>query len=268
MPPAAPPPAEANLASFSSSAETSPSARIAALEATVRETQAMQPAALSEATSAPADPVAPSADYEVGSDKALTAKWNHGLELQSRRKDLRIHVGGRTQFDNSFFDNDPAIVVSPAIGGIGPQPDSMQFRRGRLRIDGTLYEVFDFVAEYDFVNTLAPASPTTGQPVVAVPGVTELWGMVTHLPVVGNFRFGNMKEPIGMEHINSSRFLPFIERSFLQDAIFGPFNNGFTPGGPLRILPRARMRTKPSSAARTLPATPRCQRYRPSDASS
>src|SRR5262245_39066598 len=39
-----------------------------------------------------------------------------------------------------------------------------------------------------------------------------------------------MKEPIGMEHLASSRFLPFIERSFLQDAVFGPFNNGFTPG--------------------------------------
>ena len=50
------------------------------------------------------------------------------------------------------------------------------------------------------------------------------------IPVIGNLRFGNMKEPIGMEHINSSRFLPFIERSFLQDAVFGPFNNGFTPG--------------------------------------
>jgi hypothetical protein len=33
-----------------------------------------------------------------------------------------------------------------------------------------------------------------------------------------------------MEHVNNSRFLPFIERSFLMDVVFGPFNNGFTPG--------------------------------------
>jgi phosphate-selective porin OprO/OprP len=39
-----------------------------------------------------------------------------------------------------------------------------------------------------------------------------------------------MKEPIGLEHVASSRFLDFMERSFLQDAFYGPFNNGFTPG--------------------------------------
>ena len=38
-----------------------------------------------------------------------------------------------------------------------------------------------------------------------------------------------MKEPIGLEHLTSSRFLDFMERSWLQDAYFGPFNNGFSP---------------------------------------
>jgi phosphate-selective porin OprO/OprP len=50
------------------------------------------------------------------------------------------------------------------------------------------------------------------------------------LPVVGHLRLGNMKEPIGLEHQTSSRFLDFLERSYLQDAYTGPFNNGFTPG--------------------------------------
>jgi phosphate-selective porin OprO/OprP len=203
--------------------------RLQALEARVRELESEK----AQREAKPLAAVNPSnslTETIVGEDKALDAKWNHGLDFTSKNKDFHVHVGGRTQYDNSFFANDPSLTVPPSIGGIGPQENSFQFRRGRLRIEGTMYENFDFAAEYDFVNTLAPASPSVTQPVVAVPGVTDLWGTLKHLPVIGNFRFGSMKEPIGMEHGNSSRFLPFIERSFLQDAVFGPFNNGFTPG--------------------------------------
>jgi phosphate-selective porin OprO and OprP len=168
--------------------------------------------------------------YEVGTDLAMTASWHNGLELSTKNKDFRVHVGGRTQLDISAFNNDPALTVSPSVGGIGLQPDSVQLRRGRLRIDGVMYEIFEFAAEYDFVNTLAPAAPSTGQPAATIPAITDLWVTWTKLPMVGNFRVGNVKEPIGMEHIQSSRWLDFIERSFLQDAIFGPFNNGFNPG--------------------------------------
>lgn len=195
--------------------------RIAQLEARVRELedQSEQTVSLPEPQS-----------EVLNSGRKLQAIWNYGLDFESPDKDFRVHIGGRTQYDNSFFSNDPNLVVPQADGGIGPQPDSFQFRRGRLRIDGFMYTNFEFAAEYDFVNTLAPASPNAGQPVVTVPGLTDLWGTFTHLPVMQNFRFGNMKEPIGMEHLNSSRFLPFIERSFIHDAVFGPFNNGFTPG--------------------------------------
>jgi phosphate-selective porin OprO/OprP len=203
-------------------------AHLAALEARVRELEGQRAAVEQLPPQQTGDK--PVKEAVVGTDKSLRAFWNHGLELESPNKDFRVHVGGRTQFDNSFFANDSALTVSPSIGGIGSQPDSFQFRRGRLRIEGTAYANFEFAAEYDFVNTLAPASPNAGQPVVAVPGLTDLWGQLTQLPYFGNFRFGNMKEPIGMEHLASSRFLPFIERSFLQDAVFGPFNNGFTPG--------------------------------------
>ncbi len=168
--------------------------------------------------------------YEVGTDLSMSASWKNGVEFTSKNKDFRMHVGGRTQYDISAFDNDAALTVSPAVGGIGPEPDSTQLRRARLRVDGTMYENFEWVVEYDFVNTLAPASPNVGAPAATTPAIADANITWTKLPVVGNFRVGNMKEPIGMEHIQSSRWLDFIERSFLQDAIFGPFNNGFNPG--------------------------------------
>jgi len=183
--------------------------------------------------------------YEVGADTALTAKWNHGLELQSKNKDFKVHVGGRTQFDTSFFSNDEALEVPGSVGGInggltgGSQPltDSMQFRRARLRIDGTMYEQIQFAFEYEFLNDVGVAAPTTnafGQTANAlattVPAATDLWVNFSELPILGNIRVGNQKNPIGMEHLQSSRFLDFIERSFNQDLFYGPFNNGFSPG--------------------------------------
>jgi len=168
--------------------------------------------------------------YVVGSDKKMSASWNHGLELESANKDFKVHIGGRTQFDTSFFSNDNHLEQPVARGGIGELQDSMQFRRARLRVDGTMYETVEFAAEYEFLNqnfvdfTQTPAVGTT------VPAPTDLWVNFTHLPVLGSVKVGNQKPPIGFEHLESSRFLNFIERSFNQDLFYGPFNNGFSPG--------------------------------------
>ncbi|HEX4413798.1 MAG TPA: porin [Lacipirellulaceae bacterium] len=168
--------------------------------------------------------------YEVGSDTKMNASWKNGVVFESAHKDFRFHIGGRVQWDISAFDNDPALLVAPAAGGIGPQPDSTQFRRARIRADGTMYETFDWVAEYDFANTLTPAAANAGQPVATTPGLTELTITWTHLPIVGNFRAGNQREPMGMEHLTSDLYLDFIERSYLRDGLWGPYNNGYTPG--------------------------------------
>lgn len=175
-------------------------------------------------------PITPATPYEVGSELAMSASWQSGLVFNTPNRDFRIHIGGLTQFDLSAFNNDPALTVSPAVGGIGPQPDSVQLRRGRLRIDGTMYETFDFAAEYDFVQTLAPTLPEVGVPSAAVPSICDLWITCTQLPAIGNFRVGNMKEPIGMEHMQNCAWLDFLERSYLQDIVFGPYNNEFNPG--------------------------------------
>jgi phosphate-selective porin OprO/OprP len=47
---------------------------------------------------------------------------------------------------------------------------------------------------------------------------------------VGNVRIGNQNTMTGLEHITSDRWLNFMERSFLNDAFFSPFNNGYAPG--------------------------------------
>jgi phosphate-selective porin OprO/OprP len=168
----------------------------------------------------------------VGDDKSMSAKWNNGLEVQSKNKEFKIHVGGRTQFDTSFFQDDDHLEASSAAGGIGPLQDSMQFRRARLRVDGTLYEQISFAAEYEFLNQISVVNGSNTAATVAtgVPAATDLWVDFTQLPLFDSIRVGNQKDPLGFEHIQSSRFLDFIERSFNQDLFYGPFNNGFSPG--------------------------------------
>ena len=37
-----------------------------------------------------------------GSDLSMSAKWNNGLELSTKDKNFRVHVGGRYQFDTKL----------------------------------------------------------------------------------------------------------------------------------------------------------------------
>jgi phosphate-selective porin OprO/OprP len=174
------------------------------------------------AAAAPAD-----GGYIVGSDLSMSASWNNGLEVSTKNKDFRVHVGGRYQFDTSWYDADQSVQQNINI----PYSDGVDFRRARLRIDGTMYEVIDWAFEYDFVNAIRVRTGTgTAQSDIGVPAVTEAWWTFTHLPVVGNIRVGNHKEAIGFEHIVSSRFQPFIERSYNQDGFYGGSFNGFDPG--------------------------------------
>ncbi len=172
----------------------------------------------------------PDAGYEIGADKALRPSWNNGLELKSKNDDFRIHLGGLMQYDISWLDPSSGLQVSPAIGGIGPDPDSTQIRRAKLAMDGTFYEVFDFKFEFDVANDLTTVVPSAGQPVASTPALLELWVQWTHLPYLGAIRAGNQKEALGLEHVQLAKDQSFIEPSYLTDMLFGPFNNGVSPG--------------------------------------
>lgn len=163
--------------------------------------------------------------YEVGSDMKMSASWKNGLEIESKNHDFRVHIGGRTQFDIGWFNTDNSVQDS--LPPTNKFRDGVDFRRGRFRIDGTMYETMEWCAEFDFVNSAGAGPAATPISVVAP---TDLWWQWNQIPILQHFRVGNVKEPIGFEHLTSSRFLNYMERSFLQDAFFGGFNNGFTPG--------------------------------------
>lgn len=168
--------------------------------------------------------------------KSFKATWKNQLNFESADKNFTAHFGGRTQFDSVWLEDNPAAFGKNNGAGSG---DAVDFRRARLRMEGTIYKTTEYIAEYDLVNSIndnaglvggLPGQPASAANVVNVPAPTDLWWAFKEIPLVGNIKVGNQKEPIGLEHANSSRYLDFMERSFNQDAYTGPFNNGFTPG--------------------------------------
>ncbi|HLQ45566.1 MAG TPA: porin, partial [Planctomycetaceae bacterium] len=162
--------------------------------------------------------------------------WNHGIEWVSPDKAFKVHIGGRTQFDSVFIHQD-GNALAGAGGGVGTptrfDQDAVDFRRARLRADGTIFDSIEYLAEFDLVNSLsrdAGGAANTEFNTTNIPAPTDLWWNFKDIPWIGNIRVGNHKEWIGFEHMISSRFLNFMERSYNQDLFSGPFNNGFTPG--------------------------------------
>ena len=149
--------------------------------------------------------------YEIGSDLDMVAAWHHGFEIATKERDFRVHVGGRTQLDAGWFDPDPNVEDNINV----PYENGVDFRRARLRVDGTMYGFIEWAAEYDFVNAIRIDGVDR-----AVTAPTDLWVIFNEMPC-GNVRVGNQKPAIGFEHLVSSRFQPFMERSYNQDTFYG-----------------------------------------------
>ncbi|MBY0525270.1 MAG: hypothetical protein K2R98_17820 [Gemmataceae bacterium] len=169
--------------------------------------------------------------FEVGKDLKMNASWRNGLWLETADKAFKVHVGGRTQYDTVWMTADRQVQFGTP-NGTGLIDDAVNFRRARLAVEGTFWEVMDFNCEYDFLNTLNndPTLPAARNNVGNTPVPTDLWIQWNRVPYLGNIRVGNQKPPISFEHMTSSRFLDFMERSLAFDAYVEDQDNGFTQG--------------------------------------
>ncbi|HEV2946611.1 MAG TPA: porin [Gemmataceae bacterium] len=132
------------------------------------------------------------------------------MELASQDDAFRVHVGGTLQFDYGWNAASQAVQFGP--GGTGEFQDGALMRRARIRIDGTMFEHIDWVAEYDFANTVENDNGTSTQ-TIGTPSFINAWGGINDIPLVGTIRMGWMKEPISFEYLKSGRFLNFMERT-------------------------------------------------------
>jgi phosphate-selective porin OprO/OprP len=126
------------------------------------------------------------------------------------------------------------VFAIPGGGQNGVENDAATFlRRVRLRLDGDIFDQFDYMVEYDLANAnnendgLQPASFGN---IAGSPAPCNIWLQVRDVPFFGNVRIGNQVKPIGMTNNTYQGFLPFLERADNMDAFYGPFDNGFALG--------------------------------------
>jgi phosphate-selective porin OprO/OprP len=179
--------------------------------------------------------------YTVGKNLNFTASWKDGVWFETADKAFNFHVGGRIDFDTVWYSAPHSVVNS--IGqfnnyldpNLGLQ-DGFDIRRFRLRVDGTMWEQFDYRVEVDFANALdlrrrtlgiTPAPPSTGtifdQNLAPPVRMTDVYMEYRDLPYIGTIRAGHQREILTFANGSSDNFQPFMERPM----IFAAFNNDF-----------------------------------------
>lgn len=162
-----------------------------------------------------------------GDNVPLKPVWKNGLLFEyGDDKEFSLFVGGRAQFDTVGYLTTHELRTH--IPGTNPLDQGVTFRRIRFDMGGTWYKNIDYFVQVDFANGLLTSSNENRVTNATYP--TDVWVTFRELPYVGNVRVGNQKPLYSFEHMTSSRFLNFMERSLGYDAFVEGFNNGFMPG--------------------------------------
>jgi phosphate-selective porin OprO/OprP len=197
----------------------------------------------------PIPPLTGTGSFTIGSDRLFSGSWtNDGPVWRTQNGDFTFHPRFINQMDVIAMHSPPPGVTAP--GGTGTA-DSVDFRRLRFGSDGTMWETIDYVFEFDLALALQNYDPASGgtpisglRPGGTVAGVaqnqagntggviqpTTVFLVFKDVPLLGNIRPGNQQDWISLEHIESARFLDFMERAPIMDAFNGPNNNGYMPG--------------------------------------
>jgi len=133
--------------------------------------------------------------------------WDKGYQLQSEDGNFKIKFGGRIQHQWSFFSQDDATeaMFGKAING-------SEFRRVRFYNSGTIYKFINYKLQLEFSG-----GATT---------LKDAFISINKIPGIGKITLGHFKEPFGLDNLNSSNDMSFIERAPNIDMTLGR-NNGF-----------------------------------------
>ncbi len=106
-----------------------------------------------------------------------------------------ILLSGFFQLDTGLFNQDAASMAT-----LGNIQNGTGFRRARLQALGYLNEFSRFSVEMDFAAA-------------GHPSFMDVWGEHINLPLFGNGRIGQFRQPITMDSWTNTRHLEFMERS-------------------------------------------------------
>lgn len=168
-------------------------------------------------TFAPADLEATSVSTEVVANaEASTPSAEERLaELERKIAELTkppdpniptVKLSGVFQADSVWFGQD-----ANSIATFGNIQDGADFRRARLAASGNIQPQISYFFQMDF--------GFFGRPTF-----TDVWLAYNDVPVFGNIKIGQWKQPFGLEVVSSFRYTTFMERS-LTFQPFTPFRH-------------------------------------------
>src|SRR5207248_678844 len=129
------------------------------------------------------------------------------LQAKSTEKKFPfIEVHAVSQMDSGTFGQNGTNIKE-----FGVIDNGSDFRRSRLTANGALTENMNYFFQIDFSF---PGRPT----------FTDVWMEVTKVPIFGNIRAGQWKQPFSLEVVSSFRYTTFAERSVLFNS-FTPFRH-------------------------------------------
>jgi phosphate-selective porin OprO/OprP len=119
---------------------------------------------------------------------------NGPLKWETNDGEFKFQFGGRLMVDYDWYDEDK-IEFSPGNG--------FELRRARLFAAGTMFNVWDWKAQYDFADNKT--------------SVKDAWiGYTGFEPA--RITLGQFKQPFSLEELTSSKYITFMERSLPTDA--------------------------------------------------
>jgi phosphate-selective porin OprO/OprP len=135
--------------------------------------------------------------------KDFRVYWKEGIRLDSKDKQFKMKIGGRTQIDWNWIGDDQDIKDAfPNFGGHG-----VEFRRARIYFEGTIYDSTFFKSQFDFAGGDVDFK--------------DVYIGLKKVPVVGQITAGHQKEPFSLNELTSSKYITFMERAL---------PNAFAPG--------------------------------------
>ena len=136
----------------------------------------------------------------------FTTQWNNGYSMESAGKNFKMKFDGHIQFDMAWLSQDDSLSAA-----FGNHASGLEFRRVRLFNEGQIYHDVHYKLQLDFAS-----SGSTFK---------DVFIELKYIPVVGNLRMGQFKEPFRLEVLTSSNYLTFMERpsivAFMPERNFG-----------------------------------------------
>lgn len=158
------------------------------------------------------EPEVPSENEEPPRD-ALPAEliWRDGFGLRAANGNFQLLIGGRVHNDWLVSSAGDALDArAAALNGGDRFGSGTRFRRARINLQGQLYKRVGFRSEFEFAQ---------GNQVES----TDTYLEIEDLPIIGNLRIGNYKEPFSFAFMESSNIITFQEFSLAH--AFSPDRN-------------------------------------------